>query len=60
MKTSWKKEKMLVISISPFPVMFSTLPKTNFGFSITFIISSASAFNLDQSKNLSFGRELTS
>ena len=38
--------------------MFSTLPKTNFNFSVTFILSSAIAFNLDQSKNLPFGKEL--
>ena len=39
--------------------MFSTLPKTNFNFSAKFDLSSANAFNLDQSKNLSFGKELT-
>ena len=38
--------------------MFSTLPKTNINFSFTFILSSASAFNLDPSKNMSFGVEL--
>ena len=38
--------------------MFPTLPKTNFNFSATFDLSSANAFNLDQSKNLSFGNEL--
>ena len=38
--------------------MFSTLPKTNFNFSVAFILSSAGALNLDQSKILSFGREL--
>ena len=38
--------------------MFSTLSKTNFNFSARFILSSASAFNLDQSKILSFGKEL--
>ena len=38
--------------------MFSTLPKTNFNFSVTFILLSASAFNLDQSKNLLYGKEL--
>ena len=30
--------------------MFSTLPKINFNFSVTFILLSANAFNLDQSK----------
>ena len=38
--------------------MFSTLPKPNFYFSVTFIKSSANAFNLDQSKSFLFGREL--
>ena len=41
-----------------FSTMFSNLPKTNFNFSVTFISLSASAFNLDQSKNLLFGLEL--
>ena len=35
----------------------STLPKTNFNFSVTFILSSVNPFNLDQSKHLSFGEE---
>ena len=39
--------------------MFSTLPKTKFYFTVTFILLSANAFNLDQSKNLSFGKELS-
>ena len=34
--------------------MFSTLSKTNFYFSVTYILSSANAFNLDQSKILLF------
>ena len=38
--------------------MFSILPKTNFNFSAKFDLSSANTFNLDQSKNLSFGKEL--
>ena len=38
--------------------MFSTLPKLNFNCTVTFILSSANAFNLDQSKILSFGNEL--
>ena len=37
--------------------MFSTLHKTKFKFSVTFILSSAHAFNLDRSKILSFGKE---
>ena len=40
--------------------MFSTLPKMNLNFSFTFILSSADALNLDQSKNLLFGKELNS
>ena len=39
--------------------MFSTLPKPIFNTSFTFILSSANTFNLDQSKILSFGKELT-
>ena len=42
---------MLVTNISTFPIMFSTLPKTNFNFSVLFILSSACAFNFDQSRN---------
>ena len=38
--------------------MFSTLSKINFNLSFTFILSSANAFNLDQSKILSFGKGL--
>ena len=32
--------------------MFSTCPKTNLKFSVSFILSSANAFNLDQSKRI--------
>ena len=39
--------------------MFSTHPKKNVCFEFTIILSSANAFNLDESKNLSFGKELT-
>ena len=42
-----------------FPTMFPTHPITNLYFSITFNLSSANAFNLDQSKILLFGTELT-
>ena len=39
--------------------MFPTLPKTNFNSSVNFFFfSSTSAFNLDQSKNMSFGKEI--
>ena len=39
--------------------MFSILAKTNFNFSVTLNLLSANAFNLDHSKNLSFGKGLT-
>ena len=38
--------------------MFSTIPITNLNDLFTLILSSASAFKLDQSKILSFGKEL--
>ena len=38
--------------------MFSTHPKTNFVFQIALNLSSAFAFDLDQAKILSFGKEL--
>ena len=38
--------------------MFSILPKPNFFLSVTFILLSANAVNLDQSKILSFGIEI--
>ena len=46
-------------TIFPFPTMFSTLPKTIFNFFVTFILSSTNAFNLDQSKSLFRGKQLT-
>ena len=46
-------------SFSPFPTMFFNLTQTHFNFSITFILSSANAFFLDQSENLLFGKELS-
>ena len=39
--------------------MLSSLSRTNFNFLVRFILSSANAFNFDQSKNLSFGKELS-
>ena len=36
----------------------SQIHKTNFNFSVTLILSSANAFNLDQPKILSFGKEI--
>ena len=53
-----KGEKCWLPAFSPFPTMFSTLLKTNFNFLITFILLSASSFNLDSSKVLLFGKEL--
>ena len=41
-----------------FPKCFLPFPKKNFNFSVKFILSSASAFKLDRSKNWSFGKEL--
>ena len=59
LKTLWEKEEMLVTSIFfLFPTVFSTLPKTNFYFLVTFTLSSVNAFNSNQSKILSFGKEL--
>ena len=44
-------------AFSPFSTMFSIHTKKNFCCSVTFILSSANAFNLDQSKISSFGKE---
>ena len=49
---------MLVTSIFSFSSMFSTLLEKELVFSVIFILLSANAFNLDQSKILSFGKEL--
>ena len=38
--------------------VFSSCPKANFTFSVIFILLSANGFNLDQSNNFSFGKEL--
>ena len=43
-----------------FPTMFCTFSKTNFNFSAKFNFSLAYAFDFEQSKYLSFGKELTS
>ena len=45
-------------AFSPFPTMFSTLSRTKIMIVATFNLSSANAFNLDQSRILSFGKEL--
>ena len=42
-----------------FPQCFLPFPYRNFNFSVTSILSSANAFNLDQSEILSFVKELT-
>ena len=42
-----------------FHTISSTPPKTNLIFSVTFILSSASALNFDQSKILSFDERLS-
>ena len=39
--------------------MFSTSPKANFYFGVTFMLSSANAFILGMSKILSFGKEFS-
>ena len=58
-KTMREKKTMVVYeAFSLFVLMFSTLPKTNFNFSVTFIVLSANTFNLDQSKILLFGKGL--
>ena len=48
----------MLVSAFSLPAMFSTCPNTNFNFSVTCILSSANAFNLNQSKKLSFDKEL--
>ena len=53
-----KRRKCWKPAFSPFPRMFSTPPKTNYSFSVNFILSSAIAFKLDWSKIVSFGKEL--
>ena len=51
---SWHPHMVL---LSPFPTMFFTSPKTECNYSVTFILLSASAFSLNQSKNLLFCKE---
>ena len=45
LKTLLEKKKMLVTTISSFSTMFSTLPKTNFNFSVMFILSFIDTLN---------------
>ena len=59
MKMLREKEKILVTRIFSFSHNVCYPSKKNFRFPVTFILSSANAFNLDLSKNLSFGKELT-
>ena len=56
LKTWQEMKKMLVASI--FPECFLFFQKQISYYSLIFFMSSASSFNLDQSKNLSFGKEL--
>ena len=42
-----------------FPQLLSSLPKTNFSSLVTLTLSSSNALNLDQSKILLFGKDLT-
>ena len=60
-KSFWEREKMLVTSIFSFShiVFYPFYPlRHKFQFWVTFILSSANAFNLDQSKTLLFDKEL--
>ena len=52
-RSFWKHSRTCICwypAFSAFPTMFSTLFKWNFNFSVTFILTSANAFNLDQFK----------
>ena len=53
----WKKEKMLVGSIFSFYHNVFYHSKNKIHFLMTLILLSADTLNLDQSKNLSFGKE---
>ena len=56
----WKhcgKRRKCWPAFSPFPTMFSTLPKENFNFLFTFKLLSANALNLERCKILSFGKD---
>ena len=58
-KTEGKGENAGYQHFLLFPQCFLPFFKTNFNISGTFIVLSANAFNLDQSKICSFGKELT-
>ena len=47
LENSRKTRKCCLPAISPFPTIIPTLAKTNFNFSVTFILSSPNAFNFD-------------
>ena len=53
-----KTRKCWLPAFSPFHTIIFTLAQTNFNFSVTFILLSPNAFNLDKFKNLSLGKEL--
>ena len=59
LKTLWEKEKMLVTSISSLShnVFYPSQEEFLFLIYLYFVVN---AFNLDQSKNLSFDKELNS
>ena len=57
-ETLMEKEKMLVPTFSPSPTMLSIRSYTHFKFRVTSIFLSATDFNLDESKILSFGKGL--
>ena len=52
-KCCGKRRKCWLPAFSPFPTIFSTIPKTNF--KVAFILLSASSSNSDRSKLLLFG-----
>ena len=54
-----KRRKCWLAAFSLFLTMFPTLPKTNFNFSVIFILLSAYVYILDQSKISIFVNELT-
>ena len=54
-ENSGKTRKCWLPAFSPFPTIIFTLAQTNFNFSVTFILSSPNAFNLDKFKNLMVG-----
>ena len=59
LKTLWEKEKLLVMTISPFPTVFSTLIGNFTPFSSNSKLSSAKSFSLEESKICRLGKELT-